>query len=65
MNPIIAEALKPFTPSRCFMCPTIEKGVCMLGQKCIHYDGQRLETEIERRHEEKVERIRKSIMEGT
>ena len=64
MNPIIAEALKPFAPSKCYKCPTIEKGVCLLGQDCNFYDEQRVKAEVERRRAETLKRLMKQLEES-
>ena len=56
VHPTMAQALKPYTPSKCFKCPTIDHRVCMIGEKCIYYDKASLDAEIERRRKEREKR---------
>ena len=42
---------KPFEPDHCFKCLTIERGKCLLSEKCKYYDRDNLEKEIRRREQ--------------
>lgn len=40
-----------WAPNKCHGCLTIERGKCLLGDKCRYYDKGNLDKEIERREQ--------------
>lgn len=59
IDPIIEQAIKPFMPSACFKCPTIQGDECRIGCECIHYSAHLVKNEVIRRKRVQADRLKK------
>ena len=53
MKQTIADAVRSMNPNKCYKCLSIDGTQCKLGKKCIHYNKENLDKEIERRRKER------------